>query len=428
LPQRKSILFLATENTEDTEDKKVEKEYLSTIWPILYFKADWPSKSDDLGLGIRIIKADKELLEAEWGEESTYYGWKTVTDFYENTKWFLTMPLPKPAEHVSFEKIGMSFEQELTQAIANSFLMCLRLIRQTAAICPVGLKAKLVGDEIDPNSIEDSDYPYHVQTDQPPVYEPESFKLEDLQLLTELWTAIIRLRKLDYWANRVYKEEFFANLDNKAVEDAQRELREFFLSLPVAEDPEARELLLSIAKQTNRSEGDEWWQECHSECLRKAFKAEEDETFSNRTRIGRALNLFYEGLLLPKLHAFLSMCLVLETIFTVEEAEITYQFATRLANLTGKTFEQRKDIFGRARKVYRERSNIVHGRKSIETIESNILKDAFSFARQSLQHILLDDALMKLYSDPITSDKTKDPDNAIKAIKDYFRDLDLRCD
>jgi len=122
------------------------------------------------------------------------------------------------------------------------------------------------------------------------------------------------------------------------------------------------------------------------------------------------------------------MCLVLETIFTVEEAEITYQFATRLANITGKTFEQRKDIFERARKVYRERSNIVHGKKSIETVESDILKDAFYFARQSLQRILLDDTLMNLYSDPITSDKTKDPDKAIKAIKNYFRDLDLRCD
>ena len=120
------------------------------------------------------------------------------------------------------------------------------------------------------------------------------------------------------------------------------------------------------------------------------------------------------------------MCLVLETLFTVEEAEITYQFATRLANITGKTFEQRKDIFQRARKVYRERSNIVHGRKSIETVELKILKDAFFFARQSLQHILINDTRMELYSDPITSDKTKDPHKAVKAINDYLRDLDLR--
>ena len=83
-------------------------------------------------------------------------------------------------------------------------------------------------------------------------------------------------------------------------------------------------------------------------------------------------------------------------------------------------------IFERARTVYKERSNIVHGRKSIGTVEPAILKDAFFFARQSLQHILEDDTLMKLYSDPITSDEKKDTRKAVKAIKEYFRDLDLR--
>ncbi len=120
------------------------------------------------------------------------------------------------------------------------------------------------------------------------------------------------------------------------------------------------------------------------------------------------------------------MCLVLETIFTVEKTEITYQFATRLANITGKTFEQRKDIFERARKVYRERSNIVHGRKSIETVEPDALKDGFHFARHSLQRILLDSKLLALYSDPITIDKIRISDKTVEAIRNYFRDLDLR--
>ena len=94
--------------------------------------------------------------------------------------------------------------------------------------------------------------------------------------------------------------------------------------------------------------------------------------------------------------------------------------------ITGKTFEERKDIFKRARDVYKERSNIVHGRRSIETVNINILKDGFFLARKSMQCILLDNKLLELYSDPITSDKTKDSDKAIKAIKNYFRDLDLR--
>lgn len=172
--------------------------------------------------------------------------------------------------------------------------------------------------------------------------------------------------------------------------------------------------------------GDNFIDELYKENLEKVFLQKQKEAFSNRTRIGRSLNLFFEGLHLPLQHSFLSMCLMLETIFTVEETEITYQFATRLANITGKTFDQRKDIFERARTVYKERSNIVHGRKSIETVEPAILKDAFFFARQSLQHILKDDTLMKLYSDPITSDEKKDTRKAVKAIKEYFRDLDLR--
>ena len=174
------------------------------------------------------------------------------------------------------------------------------------------------------------------------------------------------------------------------------------------------------------NKGDQFLNEIYKSSLERAFLQRQDEMFSNRTRIGRALNLFSKGLHLPIQHSFLSMCLVLETIFTVEDAEITYQFSTRLANLTGKTFDERKDIFERARNVYKERSNIVHGRKSIETVEASTLKDAFFFARQSLQHILRNDRLLELYSDPKTSDETRDLNKAIKAIKEYYRDLDLR--
>jgi hypothetical protein len=276
---------------------------------------------------------------------------------------------------------------------------------------------------------------YGINSDKPPVYATETFKIGDLQLITDLWSAIIKLRKLDSWKKLINTEEFFAACDKKAGEDAARKILDIIMSHPAylefskEERKQHKELwAASVKEATNKGEEFFCSKEFYKDSFQKVFLEKQEEAFSNRTRIGRALNLFFEGLHLPLQHSFLSMCLVLETIFTVEEAEIAYQFATRLANITGRTFEQRKDIFESARKVYRERSNIVHGRKSIETVEPNILKDAFFFARQSLQHILLDDTLMKLYSDPITSDKTKDPDKAIKAIKDYFRDLDLRCD
>jgi len=414
----------------------MEKENLSKIWPILYFEADWPSKSYNFDLGIQLIKADKNTLEeiTKWGSDNNCWlsNIAGADDMRDNTGWFLAMHRPELNEHISVNEIGMSFVDRLQEAIKESFLMTLQLVRSTAAICPFEFPAEIREDSISSDDVDTSSDFYGINSEKPPVYSPESFEIGDLQLLIDLWSALIKLRNLDYWSNLVSKEEFFADLDKKAGEDATKRMVDFLMSLPAYLDFSEEERKQHKEKWTDSikeaKDKGEWWQEYYKESFQKGFLEKQEEEFSNRTRIGRALNLFFEGLHLPLQHSFLSMCLVLETIFTVEEAEITYQFATRLANITGKTFEHRKGIFERARKVYRERSNIVHGRKSIETVESNILKDAFFFARQSLQHILLDDMLMKLYSDPITSDKTKDPDRAIKAIKEYFRDLDLRCD
>ena len=412
----------------------MEKENLSTIWPILYFEADWPSKSYNFDLGVQLIKADKTLLEEITDLDSDYFRNNIDAAFntHDNTQWFLAMHRPEITEHISVNEIGMSFVDSLQENIKKSFLMTMQLVRSTAAICPFDFPAEIQEDSI--GEVDTNMFIWGLpSSDKPDVYLPEIFGISDLQLITDLWSAIIKLRKLDYWASQISKEEFFADLDKKAGEGAVKKFVDMimshsaYLEFPEEERKQHKEKWTVLTKEAI-NKGEEFLKEFYKDSFRKVFLEKQEDVFSNRTRIGRALNLFFEGLHLPLQHSFLSMCLVLETIFTVEEAEITYQFATRLANITGKTFEQRKDIFKRARKVYRERSNIVHGRKSIETVEPNILKDAFFFARQSLQHILLDDTLMKLYSDPITSDKTKDPNTAVKAIKEYFRDLDLRCD
>lgn len=412
----------------------MEKENLSKIWPILYFKADWPGESYPFGFGIRLIKANEDILEIIRKPESWDHG-EAMCNFFGNAQWFLVLPSPKPTEHLSPTKIGISFEDQLQQAIVDSFLSCLKVIRQTAAICPLEVRnVELEGSNIDPDSFENAlgDY-FGINTDEPPVFMPEPFHLGDLQLLTDLWSAIIKLRKLDAWSTWIYDEVFWADCDKQARQGALKNIVDAIMSSPAYSELSEEELEQHRKRWTalfNEAldKGDQFLHDLYKDSLEKVFLQKQEEAFSNRTRIGRALNLFSEGLHLPLQHSFLSMCLVLETIFTVEEAEITYQFATRLANITGKTFEQRKDIFERARKVYKERSNIVHGRKSIETVEPDALKDAFYFARQSLQHILFDSKLLALYSDPITIDKTKISDKAVEAIKDYFRDLDLRCD
>ena len=413
----------------------MEKESLSTIRPILYFKADWPSKSYNFDLGVQLIKADKPILEeiAEIDNNCWLSNISGCDNFRDNTDWFLAMHRPELTEHISVNEIGISFVDSLQEAIKESFLMILQLVRSTAAICPFKFPAEIGEDFIE--EVDTNDDFYGINSDKPPVYLAETFEIGDLQLLTDLWSALIKLRKLDVWSELINKEEFFAECDKEAGEDATKKMVDFFMTheyyanLSEKDRKRAREeWTTSVKEAISKGKTIEFWKDFYKDSFPEAFLEKQEEVFSNRTRIGRALNLFFEGLHLPLQHSFLSMCLVLETIFTVEETEITYQFATRLANITGKTFEQRKDIFERARKVYRERSNIVHGRKSIKTVEPNILKDAFFFARQSLQHILFDDTRMKLYSDPITSDKTKDPDKAIKAIKEYFRNLDLRCD
>jgi hypothetical protein len=404
----------------------MEKEILSKIWPILYFEADWPSKSYNFDLGVQLIKADKKMLEdvTETGANNNCWNANESgrLNFRFHTNWFLAMHRPQVHENIPVNEKGISFIDNLQRSIVDSFRMCLQLVRSTEAICPFEFPAEICeGFIVD---IDRTDDFCGINSDKPPVYVAETFEIGDLQLLTDLWSALIKLRNLDSWKRLINTEEFFAACDKKAGEEATKKMIDFLMSNPAYLEISEEDR----KKWTSSFNKTEWWKEYYKESFQKVFLEKQEEMFSNQTRIGRALNLFFEGLHLPLQHSFLSMCLVLETIFTVEEAEITYQFATRLANITGKTFEQRKDIFERARKVYRERSNIVHGRKSIKTVEPNILKDAFFFARQSLQHILFDDTRMKLYSDPITSDKTKDPDKAIKAIKEYFRDLDLRCD
>jgi len=411
----------------------MEKENLSTIWPILYFKADWPSKSYNFDLGIKVIKSDKTTLDeiSEWSSDNNCWlsNIQGADNMRYNTDWFLAMYPPEVTDHVSIKEIGISFVDSVQKAIVESFLMCVRLVRSTPATCPFEFPAEINEDSIE--EVDTSDDFYGINSVQPPVYSPETFEVSDLQLLAFLWSVLIKLRKLDYWKELINKEEFFAACDKKAGEDATKEVVDMLMSHPSYADVSQEERKRAKEKWTTsvkeaKNKGDEFFKEFYKDSFQKIFSEKQDEMFSNRTRIGRALNLFSKGLHLPLQHSFLSMCLVLETIFTVEGAEITYQFATRLANITGKTFEQRKDIFQRARKVYRERSNIVHGRKSIETVDTDILKDVFFFARQSLQRILLDSNLLELYSDPITSDKTKNSDKAIKAIRDYFRDLDLR--
>jgi hypothetical protein len=423
----------------------MEKEYLSTIWPILYFEADWPQQMHNFAFGIQLIKADKSFLENIWGIYSDVYSTNNrgCDDIRNYTDWFLAMHRPEVAEHVPVNEIGMSFLDRFESAIVDSFLMCLRIVRSTASICPFKFRAEIHEDSIEINTNVDL---YGINSDMPPVYSPETFEVGDLKLITDLWSAIIELRKLDYWKEEIGKEEFFSKIDKIATEGFIKEWvdlgksRPRFSELSKEKQKQSIERINIFAKLLIK-DGHEWFNESYKDYFRKGFVERQEEVFSNRTRIGRALNIFSEGLGLPTLHSFLSMCLVLETLFTIGEAEILHKLATRAAKIIEKEIsldrrkeiglDQRKDIYKCVKKVYDERSKIVHGEKLIDVVNPEILKNAFTLARLSIQSILLKDELLRLYSHPGTTDKPlkgsrkKEKNSAYENIRDFFLDLDL---
>lgn len=417
----------------------MEKENLSTIWPMLYFKADWPSKCYNFDLGIQLIRAEKPILDeiTEFGTNCWSANESGRLNFLFNTNWFLAMHHPQVHEHISVNEIGMSFVDSLQMAIIESFLMTLQLVRSTAAICPFKFPTEIREDSI--VDVDTTDDFCGINSDKPPVYSPETFEIGDLQLLMFLWSALIKLRKLDYWKDLINKEEFFAACDKEAGEDSVKKIVDAIMSSPAYLEFSEEERRHHIKQWTASfreaiGKGDQLPNELYKDSFEKVFLQKQEEAFSNRTRIGRALNLFCEGLHLPLLHSFLSMCLVLETLYTIGEGEILHKLAVRTAKIVGKdqNLEQRKDIYRRTKKVYSARSDIVHGEKLIDVIDSEVLKDAFSLARRSLQSVLLSDELLKLYSNPGTSDRPlkgkrkKKKDTAYKAMRDFFLDLDLK--
>lgn len=162
------------------------------------------------------------------------------------------------------------------------------------------------------------------------------------------------------------------------------------------------------------------WDTAYGEAFRKVFGDAEEQAFNSKTRIARAVGVFVEGVHLPQLHAFLSACLVLETLFTVGEGEVTHKFATRLAKLVGEdsSSAERRALFDRARKAYNARSDIVHGTRAISEISEDVRRDAFELARKALQTIMSQRRYLDLWMAPMSRDGRG-------ALKDFFTDLDL---
>jgi len=264
------------------------KEYSSTIWPILYFKADWPAKSYNFDLGVQVIKADKTTLEeiTEWSIDNNCWlsNIQGADNMRWNTDWFLAMHCPEVTEHVSMNEIGMSFADRLQESIEESFLITLQLVRSTAAICPYEFPANIQEDSID--EVDSTGIIWGLpSSDKPPVYLPETFEISDLQLLRDLWSAILNLRKLDFVVKLCNKEEFFVECDKKAGEDATKRMVDFIMSHPAClafseEERKEHEEKWTSSIGVAEDKG-EWWHEYYKESFQKIFSGKLDELFVN---------------------------------------------------------------------------------------------------------------------------------------------------
>jgi hypothetical protein len=377
-----------------------------SFYPLIHLSADWTHDfHDDFELDVRVVRADADVLRTMQGivqADSPKFPGEYV--FEHDVQWLLAIHLGDVEEHVNIYEIGMSFVDRIEETLVETFLACLRMIRQTPVICPV----KFYGS-LDENSVEiDASFADRLNYNEPdyeapPVQWPEMFQDADLDVLKDLWRSMVSLRRLAYWIKEPFEEKFFSNLQQKAHARVTEIIER--------RNPERPKLFAATIVEAIENMGGEVWKSIYGEAFREVFGEEREWVILARTRIGRALMLYNDGLHLSLLHSFLSACLALETLFNIDRGEITHKIATRLAKIAGAATtpearqKERKDLYDNAKAVYKARSSIVHGSGLIDALDEAVKKDAFRLVRLSLQGILLKPSLLKLYADQATMDK-----------------------
>jgi len=396
------------------------------IYPIFHFDAPWqPETMRHLALDVRLIRADDTCL----GQLKYYCSGSPLVDEWlfdpkcSAVRWLLALRVPQAHDHVPAQDIGFSFTDRVEDAIVASFVACLKVLRSTPAICPLSYFGKVNASTVEILGNPPRDC--FASADAPRCDWPEKFTEEDLLLLPDVWSGMVNLRHLDIWMTAPFQEQFFARLDRAARSVAEKkvrsEFRDFWAQRIESIAPEHRNIMREAEEAAVRDRcADIAWNSPYGEAFRSLFDEEEQKAFNIGTRIGRAVGIFEEGLHLPHLHAFLSACLALETLFTLGEGEVTHKLATRLAKVVVDkgTADDRKKWFKKAKDVYTARSNVVHGKTAITDVKEDVRKDAFNLTRMALQKILAERRYLDLYTAP-TDKEGKGP------LWDFFESLDL---
>jgi hypothetical protein len=359
----------------------------------MYLHAEWMlAVHDYFDLGIRILRLDRttrDVMRSIVANNGGHSPGEYV--FEEDVQWVVALHLEDAAEHVPRDRIGMSFRELVEQSVLDQFLTCLRLLKATCVVCPVRFQAALSSEGIVAGSVIECDDYQAADYNKPPGEWEEAFHDDDLHNLARLWPALVQFRRLESWIHRIFQESFFAKLDAAASKRTSDEMRRLF------KDRVPRE---SVTEWVKSGAAPIILPDLYNEKLREAYSDEKAEVFADRTRLGRAIDLFINGLHLPPLHAFLSMCLALETLYTTGQNEVTHKLTTRLTKIVdgGGTMAERKKRYRLAKDVYNARSQVAHGSTTIDGISPEARRGAFDLARLSMRSILLDPELLRMFS------------------------------
>jgi hypothetical protein len=301
-----------------------------SLWPLLYLDARWSGPAYDcFDLGVKLVRADRAAIETMKKLVGPNTGFASnVSD--EDMEWLLALPIGEEFQYASSASIGVSTRAEVARALANTFLLSLRLVRDTPSVCPVWFRGEIdaAGSHVrlDTNRSMDYEDP-SLDWDRASVIGEEPFEESDLAAVVEVWDRLTDCLSLGDFLSRARQKLFWQEIDKEATHQTHDKKRTEWASLGF--DSESQEKLLSVF--------DAELQGRHAEAFRTAFRARMDQAFLRATRIGRALGLFNTGFDSDAMGSFLVMCFAIETLFAVEKRnnrkKITEKLKRNASNL-----------------------------------------------------------------------------------------------
>ena len=386
------------------------------VMPLIYCEAEAEKDFYEFDFGVGFVRAELELL-ARMKQIVEGYGGPTVSSggdiFGNKVHWVLVMRYFPHTQEPSFPSL-------LQYDFAEGFLAAMSIVRSTRTSAPIMFKGAIHEKTSKIASIAQCDDYTLANYEQPVSYWPEKFAEPDFECLQRVWRSVAELLHLTTFS------------ELPATRDSLEEIGRDGPSLVSVAYPTRKPTGAFGRRYVMGYGGDvlEVWARWGTmPTIFQRFRQMSDPVnIVNRTRLGRALGLFQTGIRLPRLYAFLSMCLVLETLYVREGDAIFRVLPNRLARTISRqeSTKGQKEVRAyskRARRVYGARCEIVHGKKLVDLVDESVQKDAFSLARESLSKILCDKHLFRLFSGLETEDKLAGGE---RDLQKYFEGLDRK--